>query len=95
MKQQEVESGSPVGKVVTITDTSEWLSAKDFRARYMKRHKLAKLSINSVYGWMDAGFIESVYVRGKGYLINPVYLNVQPPKRGAPKKRSDHAERTF
>lgn len=83
---KELESGSPIGGVVTLTDTSGWLSAKRFREKYMKRHRLTKLSIASVYGWMDAGVIESEYVRGKGYLISPVSLNVPPPKRGRPSK---------
>ena len=84
---KELESGVPIGGVITLPDTSKWISAKKFRARYMKRWKLAKLSLTSVYGWMDAGLIESEYVRGEGYLINPVSLNVPPPKRGAPRKK--------
>lgn len=86
MKQIELESGSTIGGVIMIPDTSKWISAKKFRERYMKRWKLAKLSPNSVYGWMDAGRIESEWVRGTGMLINPVSLNVPPPKRGRPKK---------
>ncbi len=84
--KEELESGSPVGGVVTLPDTSGWLSAKRFREKYMKRHKLSKLSLAIIYKWMDANVVESEYVRGEGYLINPKSLNVPPPKRGAPRK---------
>ena len=87
MNEIELEPGSTIGGVITLPDTSKWISAKKFRERYMKRWKLAKLSPNSVYGWMDAGRIESEWVRGKGLLINPKSLNVLPPKRGRPNKK--------
>lgn len=89
MKQIELESGSPIGGVITIPDTSKWLSAKSFRDRYMKRWKLKKLSLTSVYGWMDMEIIENEWVRRKGKLINPVSLNVPPPKRGRPNKKQE------
>lgn len=85
MNKIELESGSPIGGVITIPDKSKWLSAVTFRERYMKRWKLAKLSPNSVYGWMDSGRIESEWVRG--LKINPESLNVPPPKRGRPNKK--------
>lgn len=84
---EELESGSPIGGVIILPDTRKWLSAKDFRERYMKRWKLANLSLTSVYGWMDVEFIENEYVRGRGILINPKSLNVPPPKRGRPNKK--------
>lgn len=89
MAINEIESGSPVGEVVTITDTRKWISAKEFRERYMKRWKLAKLSITSVYYWMDWGVIESEYERGRGYVINPKSLRVPLPKRGRPNKKKE------
>lgn len=89
MNKTEHESGSIVGEVVTIPDTSKWLSAKAFRERYMKRWKLAKLSITSVYYWMDWGVIESEYERGRGYVINPKSLRVPLPKRGRPNKKKE------
>lgn len=87
MKKIELESGSPIGGVITLPDTSKWLSAQTFRKRYMKRWKLTKLSLTSVYGWMDVELIENEYVRGAGLLINPKSLNVPPPKRGRPNKK--------
>lgn len=89
MNQIELEPGSPIGGVITIPDTSKWLSAKKFRERYMKRWKLSNLSLNTVYVWMDTGLIESEYVRCNGYLINPESLNVPPPKRGRPNKKQE------
>lgn len=89
MAINEIESGSPVGEVVTITDTRKWISAKEFRERYMKRWNLAKLSITSVYYWMDCGVIESEYERGRGYVINPKSLRVPLPKRGRPNKKKE------
>lgn len=86
---EELESGSPIGGVIILPDTRKWLSAKDFRERYMKRWKLAKLSLTSVYGWMDSELIENEWVRGKGKRINHKSLNVPPPKRGRPNKKQE------